>query len=684
MRFLNLPFILITICTVLGILIGNYITLESTFTLFLFFIACCLLTIVWKVTQKPFARTYLFTITTGITFVLFGIALVEIHNPTNFESHYTNYIQDKNIESSTGIRFSIKERLKPTSFYNRYIASIKFIDQHPAQGLVLIKIPKKGHSNAILDIGYTYSSYSRLQPIPKPLNPNQFDYANYLSKQYIYHSITIPPDELSHRNENEWTFYLLASKIRKHINSKLSAYQFNTTQLSIINALFLGQRQDISQETFKQYQDAGAIHILAISGLHIGIILLILNHAFKALERIKRYGKVIKLIVIIVILWTFAIVAGLSPSVLRAVTMFSFFAIGIQNKSEINTYNSLFVSMFVLLCFRPMFLFSVGFQLSYLAVFAIVWIQPIFNRIYQPRWYITKKLWETFTVTIAAQLGLFPLLIFYFHQFPLLFFVSNIIIIPLLGSLLCFGIFTITLALFNILPASIATLFGNCIDFMNTIIGTVASYKTMVVRDIPFSSNMLLISYFIILTSILAFKKRKFKWGYLVAIGMVFMLIAIGYEKHMASRREALIVFHTKNNSVIGVLENQKLTVYNQQKLSKSKRAYLLNNFLVSNHAVLDTSFALKNVYGYKEKILLIIDSTGISPIHKIRPDIVLLTDSPKIHLNRVIDNLSPKLIVADGNNYTSYIDQWEKTCLDKTVSFYRTDKNGAFIINSK
>ena len=154
-----------------------------------------------------------------------------------------------------------------------------------------------------------------------------------------------------------------------------------------MNALLLGQRQDISKELTANYSKAGAIHILAVSGLHVGIILWMLSFVLKPLERFKK-GKVIKLVLVVLFLWFFAVLAGMSASVTRAVTMFSAIAIGQFFNKRNAIEQSLIFSMFLLLLLKPLFLFDVGFQLSYLAVFGIIWVQPVFYQLWKPKYYI--------------------------------------------------------------------------------------------------------------------------------------------------------------------------------------------------------------------------------------------------------------------------------------------------------
>jgi competence protein ComEC len=192
----------------------------------------------------------------------------------------------------------------------------------------------------------------------------------------------------------------------------------------VVSALILGQQQDISKEILKDYQYAGAIHILSVSGLHVGFILLFITFLLKPLRK-DKLGNTIRLLTIIISLWGFAILAGLSPSVVRSVTMFSFVAVGMYLKRSTNIFHTLLVSMFLILFFQPSFLFDVGFQLSYLSLFFILWLQPVISNLWEPKNKIVSYFWDILTVSFAAQIGAFPLSIFYFHQFPGLFFINK-------------------------------------------------------------------------------------------------------------------------------------------------------------------------------------------------------------------------------------------------------------------
>nr|WP_246615940.1 ComEC/Rec2 family competence protein [Aquimarina litoralis] len=675
---LNVPFVILTFSLCIGIIIGYYIPIPLKLAI-VFQVSCIIgLSISWLYAKKVFSNTAHFSGVTILTFIVFGITLVQVYHPKNNPHHFIHHLN--NTQKNKVIEFSVKKRLKPTSFYEKYVISLHSYENKRVTGDVLLRLPKDSTKSKLIT-GTSYIAYSKLQPIPMPLNPNQFNYATYMSHEYIFYQTTINTNNLIYIDKTSFNIYRIADLIRMDIHQKLSSYSFDTIQLSIINALILGQKQDIDSNTFNDFRDAGATHILAISGLHVGILLILLNIILKPLDYVFRKSRLIKVILSILSLWSFAVIAGLSPSVLRAATMFSFVAIGTFIRSKTSIYNALVISMFILLSMNPLILFSVGFQLSYVAVFSIVWIQPHFVKIYRPKFYIDRIIWETFTVTITAQIGLLPLLLYYFHQFPLLFIVSNVIIIPILGIVLGLGILIILLAEIQLLTDWMVTIYGSLIDIITYLIHWVAKQKTFIIKDISFSFNMLITGYFLIISIILAVKNYHIKKVLTICISLTLFLLVLVYEKNINNNNEELIIFHTHHQTMIGVLQNRQFNIFSRDSIPKKTLDFLTKDYLITHNSKLISSNKLLNIYTYKNKKILILDNDGLYKLPNFQTDIIILINSPKVHLHKVIEVLQPRQIIADGSNYRSYLDRWENTCLKEKVPFHRTDKKGAFIL---
>ena len=312
---------------------------------------------------KSFKNSNQFSVLIFSCFVCCGIVTHTLHDEQRWESHYTNIIKNE----PSLIAFEITKRLKPSKFHYKYEASIQRIDSINTKGRILLNIEKDSLANHAL-IGNRFYAYATLDSIRPPLNPYQFNYSEYLQKQYIYKQLTIKSTDLNLVDSSKVSIYSYANRFRERITNNLQKSTFSDAEISIIQALLLGQRQDLSEEIQTNFSKAGVIHILAVSGLHVGIILFILQFLLSPIDRIKR-GNYIKMVLIVLTLWCFAIIAGLSPSVTRAVTMFTIVAIAMNLKRITNIYNTLAISAFVILLLKPMYLFDVGFQMRLIQLY---------------------------------------------------------------------------------------------------------------------------------------------------------------------------------------------------------------------------------------------------------------------------------------------------------------------------
>ncbi|GAA3609127.1 ComEC/Rec2 family competence protein [Flavivirga amylovorans] len=677
MQLLNFTIIKLTICLVIGISVGYFFSISLHRLLYIqasFFVA---LSVFYFIAKKKIDQTNWFGLFSFLMMISIGVLAVNFHNEKSFSNHYTNQISIENDTLKT-ITFRIRSILKPGSFHDKYIIDLLEIDGHKATGKSLLNI-QKDSSLKTLKVDDIFISTIAFTSLNQPLNPYQFNYKAYLEKKYIYHQLFASNQSLLQVSSSAHTLLGLANNIREHINSKLKSHHFKPDELAIINALILGQRQSISKTIYSNYTNAGAIHILAVSGLHIGIILIILSFALKPIENFK-HGKLIKTILLVIFLWCFAFIAGLSASITRAVTMFSIITIASSLKRPTNIYNTLAISIFTILLFKPMFLFDIGFQLSYLAVFAIVIVDPIIYKRWKPKSKIIDFYWHTFTITLSAQLGVIPISLYYFHQFPSLFFISNLVIIPFLGFILGIGILIILLASLNMLPEYLANTYGYIISLMNDFIAWVSRQEVFLLKDIPFNLSYVIATYIVIICLIRILKKWHYSsLKYVLIAFIIFQSVAI-YTNYNKPTNE-FIVFHKNKHSLISnTIHNKMLLAYDFDSLSSSANN-IVKDYAIGNHINSIKKDSLQSIYLLKNKRLLVIDSLGVYNIKSFEPDYLLLRQSPKINLNRLIDSIKPKYIIADGSNYKSYIKTWETICKKRELPFHQTSKKGAFII---
>jgi competence protein ComEC len=612
------------------------------------------------------------TLLAFLMFFFVGISAVFVSNKANYKNYYKSYLTDNN-----QVTLKVRKVLKSGMYNDKFEADVIQVDAVKTRGTILLNIYKDSFSNTLKvdEILYTKAIFTALNP---PLNPHQFDYKLYIAKQGIYQQLFLEKSDYKSVGFDGFSLIGFSANFRDKIEVALSKYHFQTNELGVIKALLLGQRQDISKDLITDYSKAGAIHILAVSGLHVGIILLILSFIFKPVERFKN-GKFIKSILIILILWMFAFIAGLSPSVVRAVTMFTFLAIGNAFQRKKVTEFSLIASMFFLLLVQPLFLFDVGFQLSYLAVFGIVWIQPKLYKIYAPTYQIENKIWQLITVSIAAQIGVLPLSLYYFHQFPGLFMLSNLIIIPCLGTILIGGIVMIFMALLGVLPPFLASIYGFVISLMNSFVSWISQQEYFLFKDISLSFLLMMASYvFIILGTSFLIKKSPKKAIYFLGSVLLFQSVFL-FENYQKNTKKELIVFHKSRKSIVGIRNRDDVKIYHNIDTLEVKSLNLIKTYAIGENLKPVLIKGFLDVFNFKNKDVLVIDSVGVYQLKGLENPIVVLQNSPKINLERLIKSLNPSHIIADGSNYKSYVKRWKMSSKKLKIPFHYTGEKGAF-----
>ncbi|WP_420604015.1 ComEC/Rec2 family competence protein [Flagellimonas sp.] len=670
MRFFDFVSIRLTLCLVAGIILGFYLEIAP---LAPFYAILGLLPLLyWSNIKQARKGVPYFELTTILLTFLLGVFIVNLSQSKHLDHHYAQ----TDLKTQKMWEIKVREVLKPNPFSQRYVVEVLSLEKKHASGKILLNIPTDSTSKK-LKVDDELFLFAKVENINPPLNPHQFDYKDFLKKQGVYHQIRIKATQLLPKENPSSTLMGMASNFREDIISGLQQENFGTEELAVIQALLLGQRDDISESTYNNYKDAGAIHILAVSGLHVGILLLLFQFLLTPLERLPK-GKALKLVCVVLMLWGYAFIAGLSPSIVRAVTMFTFVAYAMYLNRPTNSFNIVALSMFFILLVKPLFLFQVGFQMSYAAVLAIVWIYPKLQRFWFPDNLLIRKTWQLLSVSIAAQLGVLPISLYYFHQFPALFFVSNLLIIPFLGIILGMGILVIVLSQGSILPGFLVKIYNIIIKTMNSIISWVARQEGFVIRDIPFDSVQLFVGYIslIALVVFLSKPKKKNTLVFLASI-IIFQSWTIWKQFHQ-KQKETLILAHQNRNTLLLHQTGNVMNVYETDSIISNR---IINDFSVAENVTSISHDQLQHSFDINSRNFYIMDSLAIYPQKK-QVDFLLLTQSPKINLERLIDSIHPKTILADGSNYKSYISRWKQTCHKKEIPFHNTGEKGFYVFD--
>ncbi|WP_273274109.1 ComEC/Rec2 family competence protein [Maribacter polysiphoniae] len=669
MKLLQFIPIKLTLLLILGITTGYFFDMGVSLPLTLTLLSLTILGFLFFGKKDP--KNPVFGLFAAITTLCLGVFIIGIAQPKNDVHHYSN-VHDTKKETW---KLKVTQVLAPSSFSERFVADVLELNSTKVSGKILLTVPRDSTLKS-LNVDDELVVLAKKEEITPSLNPHQFDYKNYMELQGIYHQLKTGPYNSFVLKHPKKTFLGGITTLRNTISTKLKQANFGKDEYGIIQALFLGQRSDISESTYNAYKNAGAVHILAVSGLHIGILLLFLEFLLRPLELLRK-GKEVKLFVIVVLLWGFAFLAGLSASVIRAVTMFSFVAYALYLNRPSNTFNILALSMFfILLVINPLLLFHVGFQMSYAAVLAIVWVYPLLQKIWRPKYWLAKKIWQLLSVSIAAQLGVLPISLYYFHQFPGLFFLSNILIVPFLGLILGMGIIVIALVIMDLAPEQSIILYNNMIRLMNTIIDWVAQQEAFIFRNISFDLVQLVLTYTLLIALVWLLHQYTYRKLCAVLVCIITLQIWSLYKQHQTQHKEQLLVAHQTKNSIVMHRFGERLTVYTTDSLSSAK---IVTDYKIGENIAAINFQPTVNSFNLKNGKFLIIDSLGVYPQWDKQPDYVLLTQSPKINLERLIDSLQPKAVIADGSNYRSYINRWKATCAQRKLPIHYTGEQGCF-----
>ena len=442
-------------------------------------------------------------------------------------------------------------------------------------------------------------------------------------------------------------------------------------------ALLFGEKSELSKELSNSYTQAGIIHILAISGLHIALIYGIVLWLTKPLLRLKK-GKMYIFLISLSVLWFYAILAGFSASIVRAAVMFSVIAFTKILNRHSNIYNSLALSAMILLLYNPNYLFDVGFQLSFAAVLSIIVFQPFVRKYSYSKNYFLRETKSLLLISLVAQIGVLPLTLYYFGQFPLLFLVANLIAIPLSSIVLVLGLVLIP---FNFLLPKIAiylSVFVNfLIDLMNNFTAWIVQFDTFIIKNIAFHEVLVVLMYVVISCVIYLVYHPKIKNLSPILVAVLLFQIGYFFLNTNEKKNNEFVVFNVMKHNLFAETKNN-IAVFYTDDFENSKQiiqVYTRGKFIKDYRIE-----PMKNAFAFK-KTILCIDSLGIYNT-KQKPEVVVLTQSPKINLKRLISMIKPQQIIADGSNYKSYIKLWKTTCEQEKIPFHATAEKGYYRLN--
>jgi competence protein ComEC len=606
------------------------------------------------------------------------------HQETSITRQYT---------AGNAILVTIEEPLSEKNQSYKTIASVQAIlcddSIRKASGKIQLYFQK---DSAIqhLHYGNQLLLFKALQSIKNTGNPGCFDYQRYCTFQGISYQVYLKQDEyaaLKIENENLFRKFLLST--REKIVVILKKYIPDARASGLAEAMLIGYKEDLDKSLVQSYTNTGVVHIIAISGLHLGLIYWLLMLLCKPLRN-RKFGRYIQPLIIIAGLWLFSCIAGGSPSVLRSAVMFTCLVIGEHINRKTAIYNSLAASAFLLLCYDPFWLWDAGFQLSYAAVLSLaIFYKPIYNLLFVSN-KLVNLVWKSVAVTLAAQILTIPVSVYLFHQFPNLFLVANLLAVPLSSLIIIGEIVLCMAAIFPAIAATIGFLLNYVIRWLNLFIEYTGSLSFATINDlqISFYQVICLYAFIIAIAWWLLCNKRT---GVPVAlIGLLLFVLLRGIDVWHAVRQKKLIVYNIPKHSAIDVMLGQRYFFKGDSLLQKND---VLQKFHLqpsrSLYRVIPASntgnlLVGKNIFRFGNTSFLLIDH-ALNPVQvlsKPAVDIIIISNNPSLKIAELTVFFTCRQFVFDASNPAWKIAKWQQECRQMGLPAFSVADKGAFVFN--
>ncbi|MEM8528498.1 MAG: ComEC/Rec2 family competence protein [Bacteroidota bacterium] len=633
-----------------------------------------------------------FGVATSISLVSLAYLYTNQYNEQNRSDHFSQFQLEESAKV-VGWIASMPEEKKWVQFRFQVLQ----IGDQSASGNIQIYVEKDNLSQQ-LSYGDVLQIDANLLRASTPKNPNAFDFSKYLHYQNTHYQSFVRKTDWKRLISDQGNSVLRSIyHLRKKLLNMLSKHLEAEEVFSVGAALTLGYRGAISEEVRNAYANTGAIHILAVSGLHVGIIAMILFWILKVIPSYTFAQKCLKAGIALSGIWLFTLLTGASASVLRAATMFSFIIVGKYVQRNGTIYNSLAAAAFCSLLYNPYLLFQVGFQLSYLAVAGIVFFQPKIHRLIYIKSRPLDYLWQITSVSFAAQIAVFPISLYYFHQFPTYFWLSSMIVIPAAFIILLLAIFLFFSQLLLPIMSDIGgEILEGLLYVMNQIIFAIERLPFGLIEGVWIAWYDVLFWYGFIaaITLVLLHRKAKF----MIATVVIFCLLSGSYtiKKTQQYFNKSMVVYHNTRETVIDFFDGYtaySLQVSNvdQKRLdfATQQHRWAMGSKTIQTHFLKDTIslkydhiwMNLPYLQFYDKRIMLLNHHQLIQSEEKLKLDYLLIYDSPSLKMVDVLKAIEPQLIILDASNRFSQIKQWKMELEELNIAYYNVHELGAFEI---
>ena len=636
---------------------------------------------------KRYKLSFLPGIAACLLFIALGASLSYNKDIRNKKNWLGNFYQEND-----GLIVTLNEPLVEKTRSFKANATVSYLIKNGKTTRVIGSVILYFKKNTVITgLGYGSQIFFKknLQEIKNSGNPGGFDYKRYCIFQGITHQVFLKPGEfeiLDGKKQHSFRRFIYTS--REKVLDILRAHIPGGKELGLAEALLIGYKNDLDQSLVQSYTNTGVVHIIAISGLHLGLIYWLLALLTRPMQN-KRRLKWLRPLLIIGCLWLFSLLAGAQPSVLRSALMFTCIVIGEGLTKKTSVFNSLAFSAFILLLINPYWLWDVGFQLSYAAVLSIIiFFHPVYN------WfYIKNKIldltWKLNAVTLAAQVLTVPLSIYHFHQFPNYFWLTNFVAVPLSSIILLGEIFLCAIAWIPAIALLTGKLLKWLIGVMNTWIEKIESlyFSLWDGLQITLVQTLLLILFAAGISNWLMEKSKK---GLIIGLTGILVFFALrSFSFIQSNSQQKIIVYNVPQKRAIDFIDKRNYLFVGDSDLVMDDfaRNFHLKPtrtlFRITPVDSLQDLHRQANYLRYGNKNILLIDSNIIFlPIdNKPVIDLLLISKNPRIYISKLVAALDIKQVVFDGSVPAWKTVYWKKDCDSLGIPWHDVTTKGAFVM---
>lgn len=682
------PFLRFTIFFILGLLWAYYFSPSSAFSLALClasFISFAIILILVK-GGSSFKSGILAILLCLFAFGLAGTWLH--HSDQRQDPHHIIHTQEP-IEAWQGVITGYVEERSSGFRATVKIEAFRTSEQWQSGcGKVLVFFPYNEEMAWPFQYGQRILFYGTPQLIKGSQNPEEFDYRKYMALQQVHHQFFAKPGQLHIIEQTTPNpFLAIAYRLRDFYAARLIDFIPDKQALAIAKALLLGIKDGLDQELKQAFSAAGAMHILAVSGLHVGILFLVFSGLFSFLRKqgIKA-GKPIFIVMVLSCLWLYALLAGASASVLRATVMFSLVLITKELSRHHNIYNTLSIAALVLLLYDPFLLFSVGFQLSFLAVIGIVYLQPGIKSLLQVEGRFLGYLWEITAVSIAAQLATFPLGVLYFHQFPNLFLLANLFVIPGAFAVLFGGAAFFLLSWIPTIASLLGTALYWLIAAINALVFKIEQVPLSALKGLYMDEVQILLLYVLIVVMALGWGQRELKFfrlGGWIALSLGIYSI-LSFQHRIATSR--LVFYSIPGYSYVEIMAGGFYTPLRFDTLPGAKA-----DFHLKQHRMKHAPFGMTPARPLEQELLFVWDGNIFFFLHhdtltvpqQGKVDYLILGADKVKSLRSLPEEFKFDNLVIDGTNSWPIANRLKKEAADSGIRYHSLLHDGALILTN-